>query len=107
MSRLKSKIRTGDMVMVLTGKDAGKKGKVLQVFPRESRVVVEGVNSMTKNIRARQRGQAGQRIQFNSPIHLSNVMLIDPKSGHPTRIGSMTVGEKRLRRSIKSNQPLN
>lgn len=106
MSYRKLKIKSGDMVLVITGKDAGKKGKVLQVLPAENRVVVEGVNSMTKNIRARQRGQTGQRVQFNGPIHISNVMLIDPKSNVPTRIGSMIVGDKRVRKSVRSKQPL-
>ncbi len=106
MSRIKVKVKSGDMVLVRTGKDAGKKGKVLQVFPREGRLVVEGVNSMTKNIRSKQRGQAGQRVQYNSPIHISNVMVIDPKSSEPTRLGTMMVGERRVRRSVRSKQPL-
>lgn len=92
--------------MIMTGRDAGKKGKVLQVFPREQRVVVEGINSMTKNIRSQKRGQEGQRVQFNAPIHASNVMVIDPKDGKPTRLGSTAVGGKRVRRSVRSKQPL-
>lgn len=103
---IKRTIKSGDQVIVLTGKDAGKKGKVLQVFPREQRLVVEGVNSMTKNIRAQKRGQEGQRVQFNAPIHISNVMVLDPKDGKPTRIGSIVVGAKRVRRAIRSKQPL-
>lgn len=106
MSRPKFKLKTGDQVLVRTGRDAGKKGKILQVFPRENRLVVEGVNAMTKNIRAKQRGQEGQRVQYNGPIHVSNVMLIDPKSNEPTRVGSMVVGEKRVRKAIRSKQPL-
>ena len=65
-----SRIKTGDQVLVLSGKDKGKKGKVLQVFPQQQRVVVEGVNQMTKNVRARRQKEAGQRVQFNGPIHL-------------------------------------
>jgi len=106
MSRVKLSIKSGDTVLVLTGKDAGKKGKVVQILPAERRVVVEGVNSMTKNIRAKQRGQDGQRVQFNGPIHISNVMLVDPKTGEPTRVGTMVVGEKRVRRAVRSKQPL-
>jgi large subunit ribosomal protein L24 len=102
----KIRIKTGDQVQVITGKDAGKKGKVLQVFPREHRLVVEGVNSMTKNIRPRQRGDEGQRVQFNGPIDASNVMLVDPKSNQPTRIGTMKVGDKKVRRAVTSQQPL-
>ncbi len=100
------KIKTGDMVLVITGKDKGKKGKVLQVLPSEWKVVVEGINSMTKNVRARQQNDQGQRVQFNGPIHLSNVMLIDSKSGHPTRVGSMMVNDKKVRRSVRSKEEI-
>ncbi|MEK7537663.1 MAG: 50S ribosomal protein L24 [Patescibacteria group bacterium] len=101
-----SRIKTGDQVLVLSGKDKGKKGKVLQVFPQQQRVVVEGVNQMTKNVRARRQKEAGQRVQFNGPIHLSNVMLIDPKSGHPTRVGAVMVGGRKVRTAVRSKEPL-
>lgn len=104
MKRLR--IKTGDMVKVLTGKDAGKKGKVLQVFPGQARLVVEGVNQMTKNIKARRGGDKGQRVQFNGPIHVSNVMIIDPSSGQPTRLGATLVGGKKVRRAVRSKQTL-
>lgn len=100
------RIKTGDQVLVLAGKDKGKKGKVLQVFPQQQRVVVEGVNQMTKNVRARKQKESGQRVQFNGPIHLSNVMLIDPKSGLPTRVGAAMVGDHRVRKAIRSKEPL-
>ena len=100
------RIKTGDQVLVLAGKDKGKKGKVLQVFPVQQRVVVEGVNQMTKNVRARKEKETGQRVQFNGPIHLSNVMLIDPKSGKPTRVGKTMVGDKKVRVAIRSKEPL-
>ncbi len=100
------KIKSGDMVLVISGRDKGKKGKVLQVLPAEWKVVVEGVNSMTKNVRARQQKESGQRVQFNAPIHLSNVMLVDPKSGHPTRIGSTMVNDKKVRRVVRTKEQL-
>lgn len=100
------RIKTGDHVLVICGKDKGKKGKVLQVFPYQLRVVVEGVNQMTKNVRARKDKEAGQRVQFNGPIHLSNVMIIDGKSGKPTRIGTTIVGDKKVRISRRSKEPL-
>lgn len=100
------RIKTGDQVIVITGKDAGKKGKVLQVFPGPRRVVVEGVNQMTKNVRARRAKETGQRVQFNGPIHVSNVMLIDPKTGQPTRLGTMIVGGKKVRRAVKSKEAI-
>lgn len=101
-----SRIKTGDQVLVLSGKDKGKKGKVLQVFPHQQRVVVEGVNQMTKNVRARKEKETGQRVQFNGPIHLSNVMLIDPKSGKPTRVGVTMVGDKKVRVATRTKEQL-
>ncbi len=102
----KLRLKTGDMVVVLSGKDRGKKGKISQVFPAQNRVVVEGVNTMIKNVKSRQQADKGQKIEYNGPIHASNVMLIDPKSNQPTRLGSARVGDKRVRKSIRSQQPL-
>ena len=103
---IKLKLKTGDHVMVISGKDAGKKGKITQVFPKEQRVVVEGVNSMTKNVRSRDSKEQGQRIQYFAPIHISNVMMMDPKLNKPTRVGSMMVGEKRVRKAIRSKEAI-
>ena len=102
----KLKLKTGDMVVVLTGKDRGKKGKITQVFPAAQRVVVEGVNKMVKNVKSRSTKDKGQKIEYNGPIHISNVMAMDPKENKPTRIGSSTVGDKRVRKSVRSQQPL-
>jgi large subunit ribosomal protein L24 len=100
------RIKTGDQVLVIAGKDKGKKGKVLQVFPQNRRVVVEGVNQMTKNVRARREKETGQRVQFNGPIHISNVMLIDPKTGKPTRVGMSMVADKKVRIAVRTKEPL-
>jgi large subunit ribosomal protein L24 len=78
-------IKTGDNVRVMAGKDKGKEGAVLQVFPKLQRAVVEGVNLMTKHLR-KQKNRAGQKIQFPSPIHASNLRLIS-KTGQTGRIG--------------------
>lgn len=80
-------IKTGDNVKVIAGKDKGKTGKVLQVFPTRERVVVEGVNLAIKHLRPRREGESGQRVEFPAPLHVSNVMLVCPKSGKPTRVG--------------------
>ena len=80
------KIKTGDKVRVLSGKDKRKDGIIQQVFPQLDRIVVEGVNVMTRHLKKRS-NQAGQKISFASPIHLSNVMLISPKSGKAGRVG--------------------
>lgn len=100
------KIKTGDNVLVLTGKDAGKKGKVTQVFPADGLVVVEGVNTMTKNVRARRNNEKGQRIEFNGPIKMSNVMFIDPKTSKPTRLGATMISGKKVRRAVSTNEPV-
>jgi len=80
------KIRRFDQVQVIAGEDKGKKGKVLKVFPDTQRVIVEGVNFVKRHSRARPGRQAGI-VEREGPIHVSNVMLIDPADGRPTRVG--------------------
>ena len=87
------KIRRDDIVQVISGKDAGKTGKVLRVDPKKSRLYVEGLNIVKRHQRPRsmketQRGgQVGGVIEKEGPIHVSNVMLVDPKADKPTRVG--------------------
>ena len=90
------KILKGDKVKVLTGKDKGKKGKVLQVFSEKSKVSIEGINLLYKNMRAKKQGESGQRIQFPAPLSLTNVALICPKCNKQTR-----VGKKKIKSEIK------
>ncbi len=95
------KIHKNDMVMVISGNSRGKTGKVLKVYPEEGRVIVEGVNIIKRHTRPNQRNPQGGIVQRESPINASNVMLLDPKSGEPTRVGAkITVDEttKRKRR---------
>ena len=80
------KIRRFDQVMVVSGDDKGKKGKVLAVFPDKQRVLVEGVNFVKRHSRARP-GQQGGIVEREAPIHVSNVMVIDPADGKATRVG--------------------
>jgi large subunit ribosomal protein L24 len=80
------KIRRGDTVVVISGKEKGERGEVKQVLPRENRVVVEGINVRTRHARPTQNNQQGL-YTFEAPIHVSNVMLVDPNSGEPTRVG--------------------
>ena len=83
-------IKKDDTVLVITGKDKGKKGKVLKAFPKTDKVIVEGVNRVKKHTKIGQgaRGaQTGGIITTEAPIHVSNVMVIDPEDGRPTRIG--------------------
>src|SRR5215212_8594462 len=79
-------IKSGDQVMVITGADKGKSGRVLRVLTGRDRVVVEGINRVWKHVRPSQRNPQGGRIQKDAPIHLSNVMPIDPASGKATRV---------------------
>ncbi len=81
------KIKKGDTVKVLSGKDKGKTGKVLRVIPSAHKVVVENVNMHTKFERSRRAGQPGQKIVFAGAMASSKVQLIDPNSGKPTRVG--------------------
>ena len=83
----KMKIKNNDLVQVISGPDKGKQGKVISVNSETERVVVEGVNRVTKHLRAGQPGQASGGIQVvEAPIHVSNVMIVDPETGKPTRI---------------------
>lgn len=83
---LKLRIKKGDKVKVLTGKDKGKQGEVIEVFPRENRARVSGVN-VAKRHQKPSAGHAGGIVSVEAPIHLSNIACIDPKSGSATRVG--------------------
>jgi large subunit ribosomal protein L24 len=81
------KIKKGDKVKILKGKDRGKTGKVLQIFASRNRVSIEGMNLLIKHMRPRRQGEKGQRIEFPAPMDLSNLMFICPKCGKPARVG--------------------
>lgn len=80
------KIKKGDKIKILSGKDKGKTGKVLQVFISRNRASVEGLNILIKHMRPRREGEKGQRIEFPAPIDLSNLALVCPKCGKTTRV---------------------
>jgi large subunit ribosomal protein L24 len=104
-----SRIRKGDQVMVISGKDRGKTGTVLAVMPKKERVTVEGLNMIKRHQRPTQTA-GGQRgggvIEREGPIHVSNVMLVDPKDGRPTRVGITIEDGKRLRVAKRSGAHL-
>jgi len=79
------KIRKEDTVKVISGKDRGKTGKVLRALPKESKVIVAGVNVIKVHKRPKKGGEKGQIVDKTMPVHVSNVMLIDPQTGKPTR----------------------
>ena len=103
MSRLKS----GDLVEVVSGAEKGKRGKVLRVNRPERRITVQGVNMVYKHLRKSQKHPQGGRIQLEAALHISNVLLVDPKSGKPTRVRMQVDGDgKKVRVSVKSGEPV-
>ncbi len=80
-------VKTGDTVVILSGKDKGKQGKVLEVSPKEKKVIVENLNIATKHVKPRQVGQQGGIVKCEAPMYASKVMIVCPKCGKPTRIG--------------------
>ncbi len=100
------KLKKGDNVIVIAGKDKGKKGKIVAVFVDKNKVVVEGINMMKKHQRPRKSGEKGSKIDIPMPLHVSNVMIVDPKTGHGTRLGKKEVGGKMVRITKKSGQEI-
>ncbi len=96
------RIRKGDEVTVLAGRDRGKKGSVLRVLLDEDRVVVQGVNMVKRHTRQNMRQQGGI-VEKETPIHISNVALADPKSGKPTRVGFKFMNDGRKVRFAKAS----
>ena len=82
-------VKTGDKVVVINGKDRGKQGEVMQVSPSEGKVIVEGVNIVSKHVKPRKMGEAGGIIKAESALYADKVQLICPKCGRPTRVGHM------------------
>ncbi len=109
---MKLKIKKNDMVMVIAGNSRGKTGKVLRVIPEKMRIIVEGVNIISRHRKPTQANPQGGIMRQEAPIHLSNVMLLDPKSNQPTRVGKTSVtddvtGRTRfVRRSVASGETI-
>lgn len=97
------KIRKGDKVVVLTGKDKGRTGEVVQVMPKEDRAVVKGINLVKRHQRQTQTQEAGI-ITKEASIHLSNIAIADPKDGKPTRVGFKVVDGKKVRVAKRSGE---
>lgn len=96
------KLRVNDSVQVLAGKDKGKQGKIKKINFKTNRVVVEGVNMVKKAIRPNQQNQQGGIVDIEKGVHISNVALLDPKSGKPTRVAVKKVSGKNTRVAAKS-----
>ena len=102
------KIRKNDMVMVISGNDRGKTGKVLKVFPKKYRLIIEGINLRKKHTKPNQKNPQGGILEKEAPINASNVMILDPKTSEPTRIGSRIIldektGKKKIARVAKAS----
>ncbi len=97
-------IRKDDMVEVISGNDAGTRGRVLRVLPSKNRVVVQGVNLHWKHLRKSQKSPQGGRVRRETSVHISNVMLYDEEAGHRTRVGFRVVDGKKVRTSVKTGK---
>jgi large subunit ribosomal protein L24 len=101
-----SRIKSGDLVQVIAGRDKGKRGRVLKVLPKSERLLVEGVNRVFKHRRPTQQNPKGERRQQDAPIHASNVMLVDPETSKPTRVRFETRDGAKHRIAVKSGADL-
>jgi large subunit ribosomal protein L24 len=101
-----ARIRKGDEVQVISGKDKGKRGKVLEVMPKQERVLVEGLNMVKRHTKPRPPKVQGGVIERPAPIHLSNVALLDPADKHPTRVRFQVVDGKPVRIAARSGQKI-
>lgn len=102
----KIKIKKGDQVQVIAGSNKGNKGEILQVIPEANKVIVSGVNTIKKHVKPTAQNPQGGIIEREAPIQVSNVSLIDPKSGKPTRVGYKIEGDNKIRVSKKSGQAI-
>lgn len=100
------KIKKDDNVIVISGKDRGKTGKVVKAFPRDGKIIIAGVNVVKAHERSQKRGGKGQIVEKAMPFPASNVMILDPKTGKGTRIGMKKEGDKKVRIAKKSGQTL-
>jgi len=101
------RVKKDDNVVVVAGKDKGTRGKVLRVMPSDDKILVEGVNVITKHIKPSQRNPQGGRVKREAPIHISNVMLADPKDGKPTRVKIKTLESgERVRVAARSGEQI-
>ena len=99
-------IKKGDTVYVNAGNYKGETGKVLSVYPSKDRAIVEGVNIVKKHTKPNAKNPQGGIVSQEAPIHVSNLQLIDPKSGKPTRVGYRMDGDKKIRYAKKSGEEI-
>ncbi len=100
------KIKKGDTVLVISGKNKGKKGKILRAFPKEKKILIDGINLMKKHQKPKKTGEKGQIIQKPAPIDVSNVKMICPKCSKAVRLGYKIVDDKKYRICKKCNKQI-
>ena len=98
------KVKKGDQVLIISGKDRGRKGKVMEVLPRKEKVIVEGINLRKKHVKPKKSGEKGQVIEMPSPFSVSDVKLICSKCGKAVRVGCKVEGKKKYRICKKCGQ---
>jgi len=100
------KIRKNDQVLVISGKDRGRKSKIIKVFPKEGKVVIDGVNLRKKHVKPKKSGEKGQIVETPAPLNVSDLKLICPKCGKPTRVGYKVEGKRKYRICKKCGQEI-
>lgn len=102
-----SKIKKGDTVVILSGKDKGKQGEVTKSMPKDGKVVVSGVNVITRHRKPSQANPQGGLERVEAPLHVSKVAIQDPKTGKPTRVRFEVKGDKKVRVAVRSGETIN
>jgi len=100
------KIRKDDIVLIISGKDKGRKGKVIEALPKEAKVIIENINLRKKHIKPRKSGEKGQIVELPGPLNVSNVKIVCPKCGKAARVGYKLEGKKKFRICKKCNQEI-
>ena len=100
------KVKKGDTVLIISGKDRGKKGKILKSLPKAERIIVEGINIKKKHVRPKKEGEKGQTISFAMSLHVSNAKIICSKCGKAVRVGYRIEGDKKIRVCKKCGQEI-
>ncbi len=100
------KIKKGDQVEIIAGKDKGKRGQVVRTLPVAGKVVVEGLNLRTEHVKASRQGEKGQRVQVAAPLDMSNVMLVCPHTNKVTRVGYRIEGDQKVRISKRAQKEI-
>ena len=100
------KIHKGDTVLIISGKNKGRKGKVIEALPKEARIIIENINLRKKHIRPKKSGEKGQIVELPGPLSVSDVKIVCPRCGKAARVGYKLEGKKKFRICKKCNQEI-